>query len=411
NEETYFRQFIAGFVSIWHSQLQLDFENAPRWDAVAPDLGPHLSRLPDELLPAIEKFLIIARDGCENVREEDSTHEKTMSENVLLVQCLTVICRHFENISAVISSSYISSCIAISNFIMTKLDKEQSTDLETDVLFVKSVARLLEVLYDPYLTWRSYIRGEHADYSVLNYKISPLQPEIVPFIYDCFQSGKATKNAHIGRELVHILGAVIAGSQRQIDLLTIFQLYIGSVRDLLATEHFLTKSSSIGSFELSHDDDNYIDIGALCAAIAFIRDFIPDHANKLILCNALFEAKFLANLVQIPEQVKKWNIDHQTLGTVLVETLQKLCYNSEKMQYNLMHTNYINVLFDGLRAFGKPSSSLISQCLGFAFDEQDTRQVNPIVVTKLVEWIPLMAETEQNMLSEVLLKKCAGTMQ
>ena len=67
--------FIAGFVSIWHSQLQLDFDNAPRWDAVAPDLGPHLSRLPDELLPAIEKFLIIARDGCENVSKHCITLE------------------------------------------------------------------------------------------------------------------------------------------------------------------------------------------------------------------------------------------------------------------------------------------------------------------------------------------------
>uniref|UniRef100_A0A182K234 DUF4704 domain-containing protein n=1 Tax=Anopheles christyi TaxID=43041 RepID=A0A182K234_9DIPT len=462
NEETYFRQFIAGFVSIWHSQLQLDFENAPRWDAVAPDLGPHLSRLPDELLPAIEKFLIIARDGCENGREEEEgVHDSSMRENVLLVQCLTVICRHFENISAVINSTYISSCIAIANFIITRPNDEQSTDQEADQLFVTSVARLLEVLYDPYLTWRSYLRGHHADYSNLSYKISQLQPEIVPFIYDCFQGGKVTKHVRIGKDLVHILGAVIAGSQhnglraispatvtiiidvickwesnaelrqlmlhcfalmavilqksspeqRQIDLLTIFQLYIGSIRDLLTTEHFLTKSSSVGSFELSHDDDNYIDVGALCAALAIIRDFIPDHANKLILCNALFEAKFLANLVQIPEQVKKWNIDHQTLGTVLVETLQKLCYNSEKMQHNLMHTNYINVLFDGLKDFGKPSSSLISQCLGFAFDDHDTTLVNPVVVTKLIEWIPLMGENEQNMLSEVMLKKCAGTMQ
>ncbi|KFB43539.1 AGAP003395-PA-like protein [Anopheles sinensis] len=455
NDETYFRQFIAGFVSIWHSQLQLDFENAPRWDTVAPDLGPHLSRLPDELLPAIEKFLIIARDGCENVRDDVSVDGEAMRENVLLVQCLTVICRHFENIAAVIKSSYISSCIAISNFIIDKLNDESSTDIETDVLFVKSVAQLLEVLYDPYLTWRSYLKGEHADYGRLSYKISPMHPEIVPFIYDCFQSGKVTKNSQIGKDLVHILGAhnglraispatvtiiidVIAKwesdadlrrlmlhcfslmavilqksspEQRQIDLLTIFQLYIGAIRDLLTTDHFLAKGSPVASFELSHDDDNYIDIGALGAAIASVQEFIPEHSNKLILCNALFEAKFLSHLVQIPEQVKKWNIDHQTLGTVLVKTLQALCNDSDKMQYNVMHTNNINVLFDGLKGFGKPSANLINQCLGFAFDETDRRQVNPAVVTKLIEWIPMMGENEQNMLSEVLLKKCAATMQ
>ncbi|XP_058062662.1 neurobeachin-like protein 1 isoform X2 [Anopheles bellator] len=489
NEETYFRQFIAGFVSIWHTQLRLDFENAPRWDEVAPDLGPHLSRLPDELLPAIEKFLIIARDCCENAATDKSIDNEGMKENVLLVQCLTVICRHFENIDSVIRSSYISSCIAISNFIINRLTENRSTDEFTDELFVKSVSQLLEVLYDPYLTWRSYLRGHHADYSCLGYKIAPMHPEIVPFIYDCFQSGKSTKNKKIAKDLVHILGAVIAGSQaalvnvplpsvnsyslnnpdgegnkqaahnglraispatvtiiidvvskweseaelrrlmlhcfalmavilqksspeqRQIDLLTIFQLYIGSIRELLTTEHFLSKSLSTESFEVSHENDNYIDVGALCASIATIEEFVPEHANKLILCNALFEAKFLSNLVQIPEQTKKWIMDHQVIGTVLVKTLQKLCYHSEKMQYNLMHTNSINVLFDGLKAYGKPSKSLINECLGFAFDDADSRHVNVSVVTKLIEWMPFMGENEQDVLSEVLLKKCSGTMQ
>lgn len=67
NEENYFRQFIQGFVSIWQNQLLLDFKNAPHWSSIAPDSGPHLNRLPEELLPAIEKFLIIARDKFEKV--------------------------------------------------------------------------------------------------------------------------------------------------------------------------------------------------------------------------------------------------------------------------------------------------------------------------------------------------------
>lgn len=73
---------------------------------------------------------------------------------------------------------------------------------------------------------------------------------------------------------------------------------------MLKTEHFLTKSLSTESFELSHDNDSCIDVGALCATIATIEEFIPEHVNKLVLCNALFEAKFLSSLVQIPEQTK-----------------------------------------------------------------------------------------------------------
>lgn len=67
NEETFFRQFVSGFVSIWDKQLNLSFADPPLWSSRKNDLGPHLNRLPDELLPAICKFLIIARDRIENV--------------------------------------------------------------------------------------------------------------------------------------------------------------------------------------------------------------------------------------------------------------------------------------------------------------------------------------------------------
>lgn len=70
NEESYFREFMERFVSIWQSQLPLDFAAAecPYWHEVQADQGPHLGRLPDELLPAIGKFIIVASDSCQNVR-------------------------------------------------------------------------------------------------------------------------------------------------------------------------------------------------------------------------------------------------------------------------------------------------------------------------------------------------------
>lgn len=67
NDEIYFRQFITGFVSIWQNQLQLNFNDPPASETIKNDSGPHINRLPDELLPAIEKFLIIARDDSEKV--------------------------------------------------------------------------------------------------------------------------------------------------------------------------------------------------------------------------------------------------------------------------------------------------------------------------------------------------------
>jgi hypothetical protein len=67
NEENFFWQFVKGFVSIWKSQLDLDWSRLPDWLAVKHDSGPLLSRLPEELLPAIGKFMYLAKEETEKV--------------------------------------------------------------------------------------------------------------------------------------------------------------------------------------------------------------------------------------------------------------------------------------------------------------------------------------------------------
>lgn len=47
----------------------------------------------------------------------------------------------------------------------------------------RSFSSFLEVMYDPYLTWRSFLRGQLADYTKLPYKPHAVHVEIVPFIY------------------------------------------------------------------------------------------------------------------------------------------------------------------------------------------------------------------------------------
>lgn len=54
-------------MTIWRNQLPLDFstDKCEFWNNVQPNQGPHLGRLPDELLPAIGKFIIVASDSCQ----------------------------------------------------------------------------------------------------------------------------------------------------------------------------------------------------------------------------------------------------------------------------------------------------------------------------------------------------------
>ncbi|KQS43568.1 neurobeachin-like protein 1 isoform X1 [Drosophila erecta] len=214
NDETHFRQFVARFVAIWRSQLQLDFqaENCPMWHEVQPDSGPHLGRLPDELLPAIGKFIIVARDVCET---EGKMEEKAIEEVAILVDCLVIVCRHFDNILAIIKYEYKPNLIAIlSRVFKQQMELPQSVPAISHLF--SSFSAFLEVMYDPYLTWRSFLRGQSADYSRLSYKPHSVHVEIVPFIYDCFEEEKLIRYAEIGESLLNILGAVICGSQLQL---------------------------------------------------------------------------------------------------------------------------------------------------------------------------------------------------
>lgn len=144
NDETFFRQFITGFVQIWEEQLNLNFTDPPDWKDIKADQGPHISRLPDELLPAIGKFLIIGKDRFQNdVSASGSTRihfichiqqsniifsshfffvfvpqkpqtSTELIDTTLLVRCLIVMCRHFDNINTVANYEYISSVVTIS---------------------------------------------------------------------------------------------------------------------------------------------------------------------------------------------------------------------------------------------------------------------------------------------------------
>lgn len=98
-------------MEIWTEQLNLDFDQPPLWNEIKNDLGPHLKRLPDELLPAIGKFLIVAKDSYQN---DNYLSDDELAETTLLLKCLTTICRHFDNIQTVANYQYISDAVIIS---------------------------------------------------------------------------------------------------------------------------------------------------------------------------------------------------------------------------------------------------------------------------------------------------------
>lgn len=60
-------------------------------------------------------------------------------------------------------------------------DKRKPTQAEID--YIRSFSQFIEVTYDPYLTWRNFLRGHFADHRRIWQNVVPLHVELVPFIY------------------------------------------------------------------------------------------------------------------------------------------------------------------------------------------------------------------------------------
>lgn len=96
--------------------------------------------------------------------------------------------------------------------------------------------------------------------------------------------------------------------QRQIELVTICQLYIEAVESLLRTNHFITKSMS-EKFEISHDDadddaEDYIDPSALVTSVGIVRLLLSRPQCSRSICAALIEVHFIQTLCAIPKKIK-----------------------------------------------------------------------------------------------------------
>ncbi|BFF98031.1 neurobeachin-like protein 1 [Drosophila madeirensis] len=451
NDERYFREFVARFVAIWRSQLQLDFqaENCPFWHEVLPDSGPHLGRLPDELLPAIGKFIIVARDASDtSERLEDEAIEQVAT----LIDCLVIVCRHFDNILAIITYEYKPNLIAILSKVF-KQKMEQPHAVPAISHLFRSFSAFLEVMYDPYLTWRSFVRGQAADYTRLSYKPHSVHVEIVPFIYDCFLEEALVRHPDIGESLLNILGAVICGSQRngmkaicpatvsitmgilrqwesgnslrrvalncyalmvivlqksspeerQIDLITLVQLYCDALQELLATKHF---DSGDINFDIASDADQdvAIDMAALSDTVAAVKLFLNGGED---ISEAIGETNLLELLTNLPKSIMPWHIAHSNSLCSTMEALATLTRHSLPSANQLRQAERIEKLFASLREFGPgPSVALLETCFMLGYNESERLLLLPEVMLQLLHWLPTLQEREQLHVTNLVLKGC-----
>lgn len=194
-------------------------------------------------------------------------------------------------------------------------------------------------------------------------------------------------------------------AERQIDLLTMCQLYLDVINTLLKTKQFLTKPFD-EKFEIASNENGCVDLNSLSAVIDNIECMLSEKQSRIQISYAIVEANFIEVLANIPKKVKVWEFDTQKLTVCILRALVLLSRTSPQIFANLKTSSNISVLFGGIKALGKPTRSIVTMLLELAYNEEKNEILFGSVIKKLIEWIKDMHENEQVYVSEALLKIC-----
>lgn len=193
--------------------------------------------------------------------------------------------------------------------------------------------------------------------------------------------------------------------ERQIDLLTVCQLYLDVVQSLLKSKEFLTRPFD-EKFDLSGSDERYVDLNALSAAIDNIECILSEGQSRTPICYAMIEANFIPVLIGVPKLVKQWELDTQKLAASVVRAIVILSRTSPTELSSLRMNANINQLFSGVRSLGRPSKRVVQCCIDLAFNQEKNEVASGEVVINLVEWMKDMHMDDQAYVSERLIDIC-----
>lgn len=389
-----------------------------------------------------------------------------LQEIGLLVQCLTIIVRHFDNINLIIKSNFISCIVEICHHLLNVRGNNRTNSglSAAEGGFIKICCEFLELVYDPFLRWRHF-RGAHqlSSLSGSSYHVDPqLHPEIVPFIYTCFEEGTDGKRVAlntIGVNLLNVLGAITVGSarngrlvicpatinvimkilsdwsanaevrqlaldnanimlivllksspvERQIEVEVVILEYLSAVKQLVELKEFdqrpMVEEEEEEKEDLSPVNENYRDRNALLSILQNVTLLLGEPSTKTNLCHALLTGNLINCLVETSEKISDWDGEMvvQCLSSV-VEVMALVC---NLVNYQLSE-KVLRRLFHGVRSAEAKvdRTRLVRQCLALATHPKDPLVVNSLVVVELVRWLPHLDATEQEVIVSSLMDVC-----
>ena len=131
-----------------------------------------LGELPDELLPALSKFLIISKDEADQGNIDSPLVKKSRE----IVKCLTITCREVDNIPLAASMNFVRTITQMATLLLQNLleiesmffmrrskkkAEEKTKSLREEIIaFILQSCHFLESIYDPNFHWRAFMCGK-----------------------------------------------------------------------------------------------------------------------------------------------------------------------------------------------------------------------------------------------------------
>ena len=121
SDEKCFRKFVKGFVDTWETEI------SPTWGKTVTsclDGGyqVELGELPDELLPALSKFLIISKDQADQGNIDANLVKKSRE----IIKCLTITCRQIDHIPLASSMNFVRTITQMATLLLQNLLEMES---------------------------------------------------------------------------------------------------------------------------------------------------------------------------------------------------------------------------------------------------------------------------------------------
>lgn len=320
---------------------------------------------------------------------------------------------------------------------------------------IKVCCEFLELIYDPFLTWRHFVRKHRLTSSGSSYHVDPqLHPEIVPFIYTCFEDLPASKRSalhNLGSCLLNVLGGIAIGSSRNGRLvicpatINVIMKIIGdwsmeeAVRkraldnanlmlivlvksspverqievDIVIQEYMLAIQSLLKRCPSVDEDDCDQDKNALLSILQNVCVLLCEPSTKTTLCNSLLDGSMVNHFVEIPEKIREWDVDVDQHMSVIVQVIALVSYS---VKYQLPE-KALRRLFHGLRQSSSSSSlaggegvdrkRIVEQCLSLATNPNDALALNTMVVNELINWVPTLNRSDQELVISSLMDVCS----